>query len=231
MNTNEHEQNCKYQKIELRLIRGFKTLRRSKMLKLLKFSKGFTVIELLAVTTLLSSLSTSAYVGAKNKAYEVKCQSNLRQIGLAVKMFELSNGRLPEAKFYPEEPNKDPKSIKVILKNYGVSEKLFICPTYPPELKKKGLTYLWNDQLSGKRLSRIKNPAKVWMMVDLTAALEGISSHRQGYNILYADCHVEWSPNSPILEPKEVKNDQKIYAKRNGPDLGRRKQVLPVVGY
>jgi prepilin-type processing-associated H-X9-DG protein len=35
-------------------------------------------------------------------------------------------------------------------------------------------------------------------MVDITAAYEKAKSHRDGYNILYADFHVEWSKEPPF---------------------------------
>ncbi|HIE43288.1 MAG TPA: hypothetical protein EYP78_00635 [Candidatus Omnitrophica bacterium] len=164
---------------------------------------GFTVTELLVVMTLLSSIPVSSYVGVKNKALQAQCTSNMRQIGMAIKMFVMSEGRYPDADFYPEEPLKDPKSIVLILKSYGIQEKIFLCPTAPPVLKEKGLTYLWNDELSGKNPSSIKNPSKTWLMVDVTALDKRVSSHLGGYNILYADGHVEWSTEPLPFIPKK----------------------------
>jgi prepilin-type N-terminal cleavage/methylation domain-containing protein/prepilin-type processing-associated H-X9-DG protein len=164
--------------------------------KFFKLELGFTLTELLIVTSLLSAISPTAYIGIKNKAYEIQCANNLKQIGLAVQMFEMEQGRFPDAKFFPENPNTDPRSIKVILKNYGMPDEIFICPTAPQELKNLGLTYLWNDEINNSY--SIENASQTWLMVDMTAAYEGVKSHRDGYNVLYADFHVAWTPNRPF---------------------------------
>jgi len=169
------------------------------VMKFLTRSRGFTATELLMVTTLLSSIPVSSYIGIRNKAYQTQCLSQLRQIGMAVNMFVQMEGRYPSARFYPENPLKDSRSIVLILKPYGIPARLFICPTAPPLLKKKGLTYLWNDNLNGKTPYRLKNPSRIWLMVDITALDKRVSSHQGGYNILYADGHVEWKSEPPPL--------------------------------
>ncbi len=171
--------------------------------KILKSKVGFTLTELLLVTSILGAVSPAAYIGVKNKAYEISCMNNLKQIGTTLQMFEIEQGRLPNAKFFPENPNTDPRSIKAILKNYGMPNEIFICPTAPRQLKDLGLTYLWNDEVNGKSLYSIDNPSQTWLMVDMTAAYEKATSHRNGYNILYANFQVNWSA-SPPFNPKTV---------------------------
>jgi prepilin-type processing-associated H-X9-DG protein/prepilin-type N-terminal cleavage/methylation domain-containing protein len=164
---------------------------------------GFTFTELLVVTAILSSIPVSSYVGAKQKALQIECASQLRQIGMAVNMFTMTEGKYPDAVFYPEKPLNDPRSIAVILKPYGMRGKILICPTAPSPLKERGLTYLWNDKLSGKAASQVKNTTTTWMMTDITALDERVSSHQGGYNILYADGHVAWSPTPPPLKAEK----------------------------
>lgn len=161
---------------------------------------GFTATELLFVTALLSSIPTASYIGVQNKVREMECQNQLRQIAMAVEMFVQSAGAYPDALFYPEEPLKDPRSIVHILKPYGAPRRLFLCPVSPPAIRQKGLSYLWNDELSGKTPGSIRNPSEVWLMVDITAAHEGISSHSGGYNYIFADGGVRWKKEPPVLE-------------------------------
>ena len=167
-------------------------------MKILRNIRGFTATELLVVTTLISSIPVSGYIGVKNKALQAQCTNQLRQIGIAVRMFTMTEGKYPAAKFYPENPLEDPQSIAVILKSYG--KETFICPTAPAALKRSGLTYLWNDELSGKLISQIRKPSSTWLMADMTALDERVSSHQGGYNILYADGRVCWSPKPPPLK-------------------------------
>ena len=171
--------------------------------RFLKNTRGFTVTELLLVTSLLSSIPVSSYVGAKNKALQIECLSNLRAIGTAVEIFITDNDVYPNAKFFPKEPLKDSRSIVNILEPYELKGKVFVCPTSPSAFVEKGLSYLWNDELSGKNPAQVRDPSATWMMIDVTALDERISSHSGGYNILYADGHQAWSSTLPPLFRKK----------------------------
>jgi len=171
--------------------------------RFLKNTRGFTVTELLLVTSLLSSIPVSGYVVVKNKALQIECLSNLRMIGTAVECFVADNDAYPNAKFYPEEPLKDMRSIVKIMKPYGLQGNIFTCRSSPPALMSKGLSYLWNDELSGKNPAQVRDPAATWMMTDVTALDERISSHSGGYNILYADGHQAWSSAPPLSARKK----------------------------
>lgn len=61
--------------------------------------QGFTLIELLAVIAIigiLASLLIPSIAGARNRARETRCQSNLRQMGIALLLYAGSNeGNLP----------------------------------------------------------------------------------------------------------------------------------------
>ena len=147
---------------------------------------GFTVTELLVAVTIVTSVSSAAFVNVKDKAKQTECQNNLRQIGMALRMHEMTNGKLPKAAFFPEDTKKGKDSIRVILKGYPA--KLFMCPSAPEEISKKGLTFLWNDKCSGKPSHRIKNPKKTWLMIEVNAVSDKVPApHPGGYNILYAD--------------------------------------------
>jgi prepilin-type N-terminal cleavage/methylation domain-containing protein/prepilin-type processing-associated H-X9-DG protein len=64
------------------------------------FQKGFTLIELLvviAIIAILAAMLLPALASAKQKAWKISCISNLRQVGLAMKMFADENNDL-----YPE---------------------------------------------------------------------------------------------------------------------------------
>ncbi|MCK4244809.1 MAG: type II secretion system protein [Candidatus Omnitrophica bacterium] len=173
-------------------------------IKFFKTKAGFTLVELMTVTTIVTSLPLGAYKAVR-RAKQVFCRNNLNQIRQALTIFMIENNdRLPSACFYPED-SSDPKSIANILYPYLRTRKVFICPSLPGQLRKKGITYIWNDQFNNQNPDHIPNRDKKWLMMEMTAVSEKIPPpHSKGYNILYLDGHIETKPRPPDLR-REVK--------------------------
>lgn len=181
---------------------------------------GVTLVEVLMVSSFMSGLGGGAYQGALDGARRDVCLNNLKQLGLAIQMFAMDHDdKLPVAAFYPQkDPKNNPQSIRVKLWSYVKSDPIFQCPAAPDVLNSQGgLAYVWNDALNGMLQDQIPNPSQVWMMTDMATTLTALPAdvakqksinakvvpppHVNGYNILYADGHVKWSPTPPVIKP------------------------------
>ena len=150
---------------------------------------GFTLVEILAVTGIVSGLSSHQdFRYAINLANQVKGLHNLRQIHTLLQIRCLTEG-YPDAAFYPkDDPKKDPKSILRLLSD--APAELFVSPFAPPALQRKGLTYAWNDTVNGKQPDSV--PGNTWLMIDLPAFIADPKVERPSkYLVLYASGRAE----------------------------------------
>ncbi|HOJ39182.1 MAG TPA: type II secretion system protein [bacterium] len=171
------------------------------MIEIRRRKKGFTLIELMAVSTLVSAVSTTAFQAIK-KGKESQCLNNLKQIYLAVTMFVNDNGGAPAAKLFPDSLN-DSRALHNLLGSYGVSKEIFFCPALPQELNSRGTNYLWNDTVNGKDPGSLGR--STWLMTEMTAVNEQVAApHLAGYAILYPDGHAAIGPRVklPKVESK-----------------------------
>jgi prepilin-type processing-associated H-X9-DG protein len=172
------------------------------MIKRLSNKIGYTVIELLLVTSIIGVVPISVYMEAMKTAKTAHCVSNLRNVYLAMQMYEMDFDRLPDAKFYPKSPKDDSRSIVNILKGYIDDRNVYICCAMPQELAKKGLTYIWNDTYNNKFLSSVRNRSSEWLMTEMTAADAKIPPPHHGcYNILFFDGHIDTIKENIHLSP------------------------------
>lgn len=99
---------------------------------------GFTWVELLVVLTivsLLAALTISALHNARQKARSATCQSNVRQLSMAMQSFVADNHEYPlyinpkcELGEYPEHSTE----WVMALEPYGASEPIWRCPSASP---------------------------------------------------------------------------------------------------
>lgn len=155
---------------------------------------GFALIELLvtiAVIAVIAGLLFPALAGAKSKADSVRCLGNLRQIGIAVRVYAGDNeGRLP--RITTEGPIRigDAAQRSILEEELGAHvsgiRKVFKCAA--DEKKNPGTkraSYEWNTEVNGRLLHRIEDATGTWLARDL----EGW--HPKGRkNAVFADGHV-----------------------------------------
>src|SRR5438067_99226 len=90
--------------------------------------KAFTLIELLvviAIIAVLVGLLLPAVQKVREAASRVRCQNNLKQLGLAMLNYESANGALPPSGYFPRGGPNNTWSAPARLLPYIEQENLF----------------------------------------------------------------------------------------------------------
>src|SRR5262249_26285433 len=138
---------------------------------------------------------------AKGKANDVRCISNLRQIGIALTIYTDENrGRLPYAERLPTMPvnptNVYPRIVDVLSNHVGGAVAVFKCPRDNQRFyEREGSSYEWNYQVNGQPIA-VPGTNSGIVMTDVKARLmydyENFhpNSANGTKNVLYGDGHV-----------------------------------------
>ena len=161
---------------------------------------AFTLIELLvvlAIIGILASLMLPAMSRAKAKAYNTVCVNNLRELGIATRLYsEDNNNRLPSAEILPTQPidpqHPLPRICDVLAPYIGrvagtntSTVTVFKCPTDKAGLfGAEGSSYEWNADLNGHRIDETR-----------TTRLFMVFQPKDG---------PEWSTNMTLLFPPQT---------------------------
>ncbi len=179
---------------------------------------GFTLIELLvviAIITLLMAILLPALGRAKKRAKAVVCQSNMRQIGVAMWLYEQDNEQLFPR---PSHSTADTSGWLSTLVPYGLNAKARACPEDPRFLNPtlNSTSYSTNDYMVPPqpyvKTTLVTRPMLTVFVVETSNGAdhvhvtaqddfarpddfleEGIAvqRHQDAANYLYVDGHVE----------------------------------------
>jgi prepilin-type N-terminal cleavage/methylation domain-containing protein/prepilin-type processing-associated H-X9-DG protein len=141
---------------------------------------GFTLIELLvviAIIGILASLILPALGRSKDQARNTVCVNQLRQLGVATRVYaDDNNNILPSAELLPTEPVDPAKPLPRICDvlgpevgkaNGGTNSPLvFKCPADDEKrFETEGSSYEWNIELNGHRIDETSSANMVFYFV------------------------------------------------------------------
>lgn len=159
---------------------------------------AFTLLELLAVLTIIGLLSALIYpvyqrVVAGGRA--AACLSNLRQLGVALNAYLNDNNmKMPALQMGRERTNQDVPVIDNTLDKYIPDKRVFACPAdLQGFATNTGTSYCWNVALNGQAVASLNFLAMVTdtTHIPILADKEGFHPYLDNkVNILYADGHV-----------------------------------------
>ncbi len=134
-------------------------------------ARAFTLIELLVVMAIIAALAAlllPTLNRAKLRAYNTVCVNQLRQLGVATRVYSDENeSRMPRAEILPTMPidpqNPMPRICDVLAPYVGKtagtnSAAVFKCPKDSDGLyAAQGSSYEWNTELNGHRIDETRS--------------------------------------------------------------------------
>ena len=158
---------------------------------------GFTVIELLVTITIVGVLAAilfPVFSRAREQGRKTTCASQLKQLGVAVRLYVDDWKRLPIIAAQPSVTPHKPR-LTAALAHYSKSDAIYRCPTDSAYYLAQGSSYGWVELFDGLSPLHLR-----FMSYDLSQApclldaeaWHGASSPQGGKNGVWYDGHVKF---------------------------------------
>lgn len=161
---------------------------------------------LVATVAVLVSVLLSSLARAEHKAQDLRCLNNLKQLGVALRMFaDEHQDRLPEAEPLPALPidpaHRLPRLCDLLAPHLGyltnampTTHTVLRCPSDKAHrFEHNGSSYEWNALYSGRPIEhprRSRNPPREAPLIfDYDNVHTGATNDSK--NVLFADFHVD----------------------------------------
>lgn len=200
--------------------------------------RGFTLIELLVVISIVAVLAGLLFAGfsrARESGRRTQCQSNLRQIALAMQQYVQDNdGRFPMERYNQNENTPQWVTIRWnrAISPYLKTSQVYRCPDFPPDAPTRfpnrpeddgfdivdyGFNYARLNDWSPPYGVKLKGTAEATLATPATIFLNGEQAwsfadgvvhgswHSGGGNYSFVDGHVKWLTPEQFAET-ECKN-------------------------
>jgi len=142
--------------------------------------QGFTLVELLvviAIIAILLAIFMPALNRVREKGNQLKCLSNMRQLGTAAMMyFQDNKGRVPDVwRWVPPPGGLGPEGALMKYHGKSASTALYMCPSDDPKTHRTpypfSYTANWHiffhiDSISIRKVSQIRNSSQKIMIID-----------------------------------------------------------------